>query len=65
MAWLWIAGAALAALCSVACGLTVGQRAASGQAFVWQPTVFGWAFGLHGTLGVLALYMLMQARGLR
>jgi hypothetical protein len=58
----WIAGAAVVALMSVACGLNLGVRVAKGEARVWQPSVLGWAVGFHGAGGVLALWMLMQAR---
>ncbi|HEY3317085.1 MAG TPA: hypothetical protein VGK50_01495 [Coriobacteriia bacterium] len=62
MAWLWFVGAALVVMMSVACALTLGPKVAKGEAFVWQPSIFGWAVGCHGALGVLAMWMLMQAR---
>lgn len=57
---LWWIGAALLLLMSVACGLNLGARVAKGEAFVWQPDVFLWAIGLHGTLGVAALWMITR-----
>lgn len=62
MAWMWMVGAGLAALCSVACGLNLGSRVASGKERAWSASILGWAVGMHGVLGVAALMMLVQAR---
>lgn len=63
MQWIWWTGAAVAALCSVACGINLGQRVSSGTEAVWSPSILGWAVGFHGLLGVAALMMLVQAKG--
>ena len=63
MAWLWMAGAALAAMCSVACGVNLGGRVANGKESVLSPQILGWAVGFHGLLGVAALMMIVQAKG--
>jgi len=63
MAWLWIAGAALVLLGSVACGLNLGARVSSGKERVWSPQILGWAVGFHGLAGVAALMMIVQAKG--
>jgi uncharacterized protein YjaZ len=59
---LWIVGGAVVALMSVACGLNLGSRAASGKELVYQPAWAGWAVGFHGAAGVLALWLFMQVR---
>jgi len=59
---LWI-GAALLALCSVACGINLGSRVSSGAEKVWSPQILGWAVGFHGAAGVAALMLIMQTRG--
>jgi hypothetical protein len=63
MTWLWMVGAALVALCSVACGLNLGARVSSGKERVWSAQILGWAVGFHGLAGVAALMMLVQAKG--
>lgn len=63
MEWMWWVGAALAALCSVACGLDIGRRVARGIAHIWQPGVLGWAVGFHGLVGVASLMMIVAAKG--
>ncbi|HET6352023.1 MAG TPA: hypothetical protein VFG89_07840 [Coriobacteriia bacterium] len=63
MSWIWVAGAALAALCSVACGVNIGARVSSGKEPVWSPQVLIWVVGFHGAAGVAALMMLVQSRG--
>ena len=63
MAWLWWTGAAVAVMCSVACGLNLGSRVASGKEAAWSPAILGWAVGFHGLGGVAALMMIVQAKG--
>jgi hypothetical protein len=58
----WMIGTAVVGLMSVACGINLGIRVAKGSERVWQPSIFGWAVGFHGAAGVLALYLLTQAR---
>lgn len=60
---LWAIGAAVVGLMSVACGLNLGSRVGKGAERVWQPAIFGWAFGFHGAAGVLALFLLLHVRG--
>lgn len=63
MAWLWMVGAAVVALGSIACGVNLGSRVASGKEAVWSPQILGWAVGFHGLAGVAALMMIVQAKG--
>ena len=63
MAWLWWIGVAVAALCSIPCGINLGMRVSSGKEAVWSPQVLLWAVGFHGLLGVAALMMLVQTKG--
>lgn len=59
---LWI-GAALLLLGSVACGINLGSRVASGAEKVWSLPVVSWAVGFHGAAGVSALLLVSRARG--
>lgn len=59
---LWI-GAALLLLCSVACGINLGSRVASGAERAWSSQVLGWAVGFHGAAGLAALLLVSRARG--
>ncbi len=59
---MWI-GAAVLVLCSVACGLNLGGRVASGAEKAWSAQILGWAIGFHGAAGVAALMLVVQAKG--
>lgn len=63
MAWLWWIGAALVAVCGVACGVSLGARVSKGEAKAWDVSVLGWAIGFHGVAGVAALMMIVAAKG--
>ena len=63
MSTLFLVGAALLALCSVACGVNLGSRVAKGAEKVWSPQILGWAVGFHGVAGVAALMLVMRTRG--
>lgn len=58
---LWMVGAAVVAVMSVSCGVTCGARVSKGEESAWSLNVLPWAVFLHGGLGVLALFMVMQA----
>lgn len=59
---LWI-GVALLLMCSVACGINLGSRVASGSEKAWSRQILVWAFGLHGSAGTAALLLASRARG--
>ena len=63
MQWMWMVGAVLAAVCSVACGVDIGRRVARGAARARDLDVAGWAIGFHGLVGVISLMMLVTAKG--
>lgn len=60
---LWLIGAAVVGLMSVACGVNLGSRVSKGAENVWNPSIFGWAIGFHGAAGLLALFLVTKSIG--
>ena len=60
---LLVIGAIIVGALGTVCGISLGARVAKGGEFVWQPSIFMWAVGFHGLMGVLALVMVAKSIG--